>query len=475
MKKRFLACMCCAVIAVSNTHSYAQVTEQTIKNHVYYLASKELNGRIAGTDEGRLAAEYIANEFKSVDLSFFSDSSQYFQDFRNTRTFVKTSKLIIDNDTTNIVHLNKNIHFVEEANYIIKSLSGGQSTIVADSSVLRIVKANHFDEGMQLIKQLSLSGNHGSGYMLLLPGNKQKSFKLGQDHLKKSNNSRAVYVHVAYLQFSDDKEVTEAYLKELAHLNIFVGDENPVAKHTNHFSSDAKVQINEQQDSLIIKEYRNVIAKIEGSKPELPAIVFCAHYDHVNSFYSRKVKNPQTDYFPGADDNASGTAAVIEIAKQLKISNYQPEQTTYFCLFDAEEVGLVGSRYFAEQLGQEVDFVINMDMIGRNKRDRKSCDDVIFAKAKGSTARDFNKGFDKYTRHHTDSLKIRRFEISFLLWLTGYPSDQLSFRPDSDASVFYTGLHDDYHTHNDTPDKINYPKLTEYVNMMSRYLMQRSL
>ena len=452
----------------------AQVSEQTIKDHIYYLASEELNGRIAGTEEGRMAAEYIVDELKSNSLTVFSDSGQYYQDFTHSNDVKKPSLIITDQDSFAVVHINKMMHF-NKRKPIRFITQQQQLDCLSDSGAYVIVNAEKFDEGMQLIKKLHLQNGGSNGYVLLLPDKKNRSYRIGLKHLKKADNTHEVFVITNYLKYARDKEDCESYLKEFEHLNILVANQKRFkAKAEPMLMNEQNLILEEDKDSLIVNHYRNVIAKIEGKQTGKPAIVFCAHYDHVDSTAARRTKTiAETDYYPGADDNASGTAAVIEIAKQLKKRNYQPQQDVYFCLFDAEEQGLYGSRHFAKNIDQDVDLVINMDMIGRNKRDRKRCDNIIFAKGQGKTGKDFIKGFDKYCRENAESLKIRRYDMELMLLLMGYPSDQASFRPDSDTSVFYTGLHKDYHTHNDTPDKINYKKLTEYINMMSGYLMSR--
>ncbi|WP_430817481.1 M28 family metallopeptidase [Carboxylicivirga sp. RSCT41] len=476
MKTIHIALAIVFVILLGKQPAFAQVTEQTLKDHVYYLASEGLNGRIAGTKEGRLAADYIAEQFQSTGLTVFSDTTNYYQNFIRSRKFGSPSTLVLGNDTIGVTHINKASHFTEKASFSFVRPEQLDETLKNDSNVCVLIDAVSLDEGIQKIKTHHAANQGVNPYMLLMPDKKrQKSFRINLKSLKKADDAYEVYILTNYLHYAHDKKACDDYLQEIEHLNVLVANSKLFGNlRLSNAGMDEVYDFTEKQDSIVVTNYRNVIAKIEGKQADKAAIVFCAHYDHVDSTYSRKTKGEKlSNYYPGADDNASGTAAVIEIAKSLKEAGYQAEQTIYFCLFDAEELGLYGSRHFARTLGHDVDLVINMDMIGRNKKDRKRCDNIIFAKAKGDTGKAFTKGFDKYCKDKAESLKIRRYDMDFLLLLMGYPSDQASFRPQSNTSVFYTGLHKDYHTHNDTPEKINYKKLTEYVNMMSAYLISQ--
>ena len=114
----------------------------------------------------------------------------------------------------------------------------------------------------------------------------------------------------------------------------------------------------------------NLAARIEGSDPELKkeVVIVGAHYDHLG-------RNNRGQFYPGADDNASGTAGVIELARAFRDLEVKPKRTLLFLLFAAEEMGLLGSRYYAAHPIFPLDktlAVVNMDMIGRNAVDQVS-------------------------------------------------------------------------------------------------------
>jgi len=134
----------------------------------------------------------------------------------------------------------------------------------------------------------------------------------------------------------------------------------PVIWATSEFPKDAKsITVNIENKFLKDYELFNVIAKVEGRRHD-SCFVFTAHYDHLGNL-GRKV------YYPGANDNASGTAAIITLAKYY--AENQPEYDMYFVAFSGEDANLRGSTYFAEHPVvplKQIRYLFNLDMIGDN-------------------------------------------------------------------------------------------------------------
>ena len=145
------------------------------------------------------------------------------------------------------------------------------------------------------------------------------------------------------------------------------------AKKARSFETGSTVDLTGYDDTRFfgakfgIGECRNVIAKITGSDPDLKgeAIVLGAHFDHLG------IRNGQI--LNGADDNASGSAVVMEVARLMAAHNVKPKRTVYFCLWTGEELGLIGSRYWSDNptAGITMDKVVvnfNMDMVGMGEK-----------------------------------------------------------------------------------------------------------
>jgi Zn-dependent M28 family amino/carboxypeptidase len=215
----------------------------------------------------------------------------------------------------------------------------------------------------------------------------------------------------------------------------------------------------------------NVGGCLKG-KDTTQTIVVTAHYDHLGEDFGR--------IYYGADDNASGTAALLESARLIS-NDYKkgiiPKRNILFLAFTAEELGLYGSEAFVQS-----DFFdkngtvlsINMDMVGRWDEKHKNKRDFVYLLTAGNNRlkwfavgkRQINLPENFQITHRAGFVEKRTFK---------YGSDHYNFfTRDIPVAVFFTGLHPDYHTPNDTPDLLNYKNLTNISTVVYRYIHQVS-
>lgn len=224
---------------------------------------------------------------------------------------------------------------------------------------------------------------------------------------------------------------------------------------------------------------RNVLAKVPGSDPRLAGevVVIGAHYDH---------EGARGGYvWAGADDNASGTAAVLELARSFAQSKVRPARTVVFALWAAEEKGLLGSKHYVDHpvfpLDKTVAY-INLDMIGRDGDPSAGGDP--HAAVGGPVERKLDlsgrkidpanwmsvEGSDAYPSLGTITkaaaqqigleITYKAAEIRFAA------SDHLYFARSGVPIVsYFDGGHEDYHQPSDTPEKINYPKMEKVARV----------
>lgn len=229
-----------------------------------------------------------------------------------------------------------------------------------------------------------------------------------------------------------------------------------------------------------IDSTENVLGFIPADKAEAEWIVLTAHYDHLGK--------TEEGIFYGADDNASGTTAVLEIAEAFsmaKQAGMKFNKNLLFIAFSGEELGLLGSEYYVNSaLGKSMNYMlnVNMDMIGKSirygmmetfvkmndpgfKEDPEMKQDYVYVSKKG-------KSTAHYTHLVRKSARKQKIKVDttpgLLLRMTYKSSSDHKHFYDAGVPVmvFFTGLHPDYHTVRDTPEKIDYENLTSIIKII---------
>lgn len=201
----------------------------------------------------------------------------------------------------------------------------------------------------------------------------------------------------------------------------------------------------------------NVAGFLEGSDARLrnETVIVGAHYDHAGTISAAESQDPDT-IFNGADDNASGTAGMLAIARTIASMDSRPKRSILFIAFAGEELGLLGSRsYVRNPLVplQKTTAMINLDMIGRNHPDSLQ---IIGARQ--------NPGLVKIIRKENRYTNLLLYETKNLNMPGG--SDHFPFFQNKISAVFFfTGLHEDYHRVSDHADRIDYQKASRVAKL----------
>ena len=314
---------------------------------------------------------------------------------------------------------------------------------------------------------------------------------LSKTHLKKLSTFSLIGISALY--FSQEKtsrseQADENNLKK--HIYYLASDElqgrltgsEGEAKAANYLSAEFKklglkpyegkdfiipfdydVKLNPHDDKTITSvKGKNVVAFLDNKADK--TIVIGAHYDHLglNEHHNSTLANSAGQIHNGADDNASGTAAVLELARMFATNKTKENANYIFALFSGEEDGLMGSKKLAESIKSNYPntvLMINMDMVGR-LNDKK--DLTIGGVGTSPILPDLVK-------------KYKPENINLALDESGVgPSDHTSFYlKDIPVLFLFTGTHNDYHKPTDDSDKINYPGgtvITNYVFDLAKSL-----
>jgi hypothetical protein len=215
----------------------------------------------------------------------------------------------------------------------------------------------------------------------------------------------------------------------------------------------------------------NVAGLIEGSDPTVKAetVIFSAHSDHDGPA-------PDGKYYPGADDNGSGTVGVVELARAFAANDIKPRRSLLFIVYAAEERGLLGSYYYAAHPLRPLETtreVINFDMIGRDETPSRQTNGVI--EIAPDTTNELNLIGTNYSPDYRATVERANNVIGLKLnykWDQEpalnifFRSDQYPFTlHDVPAVWWFTGFHPDYHQTTDTVEKIDFPKMQKILQL----------
>ncbi|HXP87884.1 MAG TPA: M28 family peptidase [Bryobacteraceae bacterium] len=476
------------VLLVCSHAVAADVNPQSYLDNVKYLASPELKGRATGSPELEKAAQYIAGKFQSFGLKPVSGKS-YLQPFT-----VTTNAHLGSGNSLTIEENGQKSELKPATDYVAYSFSSsgkfsapvvfaGYGITAADyhyddyegldarGKIVLILRhePQEFDEhsvfeGKELTQHSAFAMKaanakmHGARGVILINdvyAHPESSDQLGKfGEVTGPTDSGVFFVQV--------KEAdAESWLRAEGHdlKEIVTGidkDLKPRSFALTKLTVDMSVDIQHDQRTV-----HNVAAYLPGKTSEY--IIIGAHYDHLGLGDEHSLAPSQMGTIhPGADDNASGSSGVIELARWFA-HQPKPKRGILFMTFAGEELGLLGSGYYtAHPLLplQDAVAMLNMDMIGRIRAGKV----YVNATGTGSTFDALIKAVQPPPSLHID--------LSENIGYGG--SDHLSF---SNKSVpvlfFFSGLHGDYHKPSDTADKIDAPDaatLLDYIAELATHL-----
>lgn len=322
---------CCGFVPGYNPESYST---DKILQIIRQLSSKDFNGRMAGTPDGKKTEEYIAARFKEIGLKPGGDKSTYFQEFSG-------------------------VSGNPSGRYVLEVYDGD-----------KVVKTYKYGEDYTSAPNLSYSGEiTGRGAEL----------SIGSGNIEKAGCEIALLKD--FSKYNRLKDICDAGYKGVIMLDRTaitrkkgqsgVEDTTVVSKLPRvYVSRDVYNELSDYcgrgynihiKAAYEVKRFtaRNVIGILKPKKPSGKYLVVSAHMDHLGP-------DPDGAYFPGALDNASGTACMIETARAIMSQKAKPDVNVVFIAFSGEEEMLFGSRYYVQnpEYPLKDTRVINLDMVG---------------------------------------------------------------------------------------------------------------
>jgi aminopeptidase YwaD len=466
MKKITIVWLMVALQVLFLTSGFAQqILPAKLKQHVKVLASDSLEGRKPGLDGGNKAAAYIRNELKKQNISLLGENGFSFFDVvtnvelggRNNLNFLDTN-FRIDKDYRPITassngSMSANLYF---AGYGLEiktdslTWSDYPKTIDYNNSWIVIMRgAPNADKpnskyaayASDWAKITTAKDKGAKGIILISPPSIEAKDSLMPLFVDQQAGSAGIPV------INVTRNCIEKIL--IRHDLRIDSIEQQLNKEMEHVGLLIPMNLSATTDLKIARgNTQNVVGVIEGSDSLLKDeyIVIGAHYDHLGKGGpSSGSRMPDTTAVHcGADDNASGVAAILEIAGAIR--SIKPKRSVIIVAFGAEELGLVGSKYFFKNKlvdPKKIKAMINLDMIGRMRPDK-----TLSVGGTGTAAE-----FDTLLNTLEPKSKMK-----FARNTDGYgPSDHSSFYLEGIPVLYFsTGAHSDYHTPFDTYDKLDY-------------------
>jgi hypothetical protein len=446
---------------------------ERIKAHIEYLASQRLKGRGTGTPELNKAAKYIAEQFKREGLEPGAGKS-YFQKFR-----VTVGAQLGPQNKAEAVIGKQSISLKAQQDYQPLNFSDsggvsaglvfagfgttapeyeyddylhldvtGKAVIVLRNEPQKDDEKSKFDgrqptQHSQIVNKAINARNHGARALVLVndqPGPAEEDLLIKFGSLTGPENAGILLIQAK-------RDVVDKWLapsgKTLAQLQKAI-DEKLTPQ--SFYVPDAKLEL-KVDVRRITAETQNVVAVLRGRDPKLAeeAIVIGAHYDHLGLGERNSLAPSQAGkVHPGADDNASGTAVVLELGRALAERRRDLRRSIVFLAFSGEELGLLGSAYYTKNPAwplERTEAMLNLDMVGRPREGKLYVGGV-------GTSPGFKEILEKANR---TGLQLSYSE-------SGYgSSDHTSFYVKNIPVLFlFSGLHADYHKPSDLPEKIQF-------------------
>lgn len=466
MKKILLMIILFAVSSFAQVAENPEITVEELKQHIYFLSSDELEGRKPGTAGIEKAAEYLKSQI--IKLGVKQLGQDYFQHLdivtdikagdENKLTFRNYTAVINEDFIPLAISDSKELKatavfagFGFEINEDNLKWNDYENIDVDGKWVIIFRDAPTYsgnemlDKYKSLRKKILAARDKGAAGIILING---RDFDMEDNLISLSSSNRESNIGMPVINIK-----RKLANKLLENYEFTVEDlEEAIKQNKSPRSFEVDVEISAKVDLKVINsKTKNVVALLEGSDPVLKNeyLIVGAHYDHLG--YGGKnsgSRAPDTiAIHNGADDNASGTAANLEVFEKLAANRKDIKRSIVYIAFTAEEMGLIGSKYFTNNPLvdlSKIKFMFNFDMVGRLNPETKNL-------SIGGTGT--AEGLEELIKSYADKSGMNvKFSSE------GYgPSDHASFyAKDVPVMFLFTGIHEDYHTPKDDANLINY-------------------
>lgn len=462
---------------VGGAQEPVKIAADELQSHITYLASEELKGRKPGTPGGKKAAEYIRHQFDQYGLVLPANNGFQsfkvvtgvtagegnnfrFNDFKGelTKDFIPLSFSDNDTLTARVVFAGYGFNIETDTltwqSYENIEVAGKWAMVLQGDPELDDPESIFIEHSTERIKALNAKDYGAAGIIMVTPHEMEGKDKLLDMYYDKTASDAGIPV------INITREVAD---KMLAAGNKTVKElEQKLNKTRKPHTFELPVDLTASTHVKLEKATtQNVVGILHGQDELLrdQYVIIGAHYDHLGmggpGSGSRMPDTIAPHY--GADDNASGVATVLELARQFTAGTDEIGRSLVFIAFGSEEMGLLGSKFFVNSglvEKDQINAMMNFDMVGRLKKD-----DRTLTVGGTGTADKISELLDEYAREFTFTVEKSK---------EGYgPSDHAAFYAENIPVIFLTtGPHSDYHTPKDKASRLDYAsqeRITEFA------------
>ena len=449
--------------------------ESRLRASVEHLASDELEGRMTGSDGARMAAEYIAEALQAIRLEPFGDDGTYFQNFQFTadrRILPEANTLGVETDdgsrTYQVDTDFRPLSFTANADVqgevvfagyglAVPGTGGYDSYAGLDVTDKIVLVLRYVPEGVAADRRAELNRYAGLRYKAMIARDRGAKAILVVAGPNSPNAGKLIPMTFdnslagsGIVAASVSGAVADALFaaagKSLEETQSQLDVENP--HFLGQFSLEGVVVAIRTGVERIKATDRNVLAWLPAAdQTAAETVVVGAHYDHIGRGDANSLagKDEEGEIHNGADDNASGVAVVLELARTLADREAR-RRNVLFAFWSGEELGLIGSSQFVEAPPLPLENVaayFNFDMVGRLRDNKLSLQGV------GSSS-DWRGIIER--RNIAAGFNLSLLDDPYL------PTDSTAFYPKGIAILsFFTGSHEDYNRPTDDPGTLDYP------------------
>lgn len=454
------------------TPGIQSITERDLEAHLSFLASDATEGRGTGQRGLRVAAEYIAAHFRRLELTSLNPDGSFFLSYELLKTTLgddaSLALLYEQGDGWVREEFQYGEDFFVSPRDLVASLEVQAPVVYASYGIAAPERGQDDYAGLDVSHRIVLIMD---GEM----GDEESHYSDVREKVKEANSRGAAALLIAPNPRSDEvfSSKFKRWSKWLSRESMALPSAEPQTPvfFVNSQTADRilsggnaspgpdrriQFKVNIHKESAIAQ---NVAAYIPGTDPRVghETVVISAHYDHLG-------KNDEGTIWPGADDNGSGTAALMEIAEAVALIPEPPRRGFLFLALSGEEKGLLGSRYYVSHPAIALENTIanlNIDMVGRN------APDSVYVIGSDMISHDLH-AISEFASTKMEGLNLNYRYNSFddpnRFY---YRSDHYQFASRGIPVIFYfSGVHEDYHRPTDTVDKISYTKLAKVARLV---------